>query len=967
MILACFTARGQVDTSYVYNTSTPFGTLDIRLAKSATRYYYLQENITFSYRESSPGVRTNTYRDMTSWDSSPYSQGNMREKNGSKDYFIMNYRLLFPQSYNASYSEGYPLIVMMHGAGERANCWDANCYWATKSYNPNNNSPVAPTTSNHQLLNNDHNLAHGGQPHLTARNLAAGKLPDDPTLHPRAFPGFVLFAQNLNGWNVTAVQDLIRLVRLAVKKYNINPDQIYIHGLSNGGSAVYEAIKRAPWLFSGALPMSAIGDAGITSKNLYSRVAHIPVWTFQGGRDTSPTPGKTQGYVTKFRNAGMEVRYSLYPNLGHGTWNTAYAEPDFFTWMLSKSKSKLHVYFDVPVICGTTGQGVRMGFSPGFHAYQWQRNGSNIPGATSNEYVATTAGEYRARFSRKANPGPDDWNEWSQVVTVTHNSPAKPTIAVTGTQFMRGPDNKSAYNVVYLSSTPGDKYFWYKNGALVNIPNTSLDDTTRVYRLSSGSTGSNGAFTVQTRGNDNCPSPVSDPVNLYFANSGPFMADSNIPSNFTGVATSAATIDLSWQDNSNIETGFEIWRRKPGGIFELAGKTGANVTTFQDTKLEPSIAYQYKVRAFHGTGRTKYSPGDNVNTNLVITTDADPIAPTAPSNLVVTDNTTSTISLSWTAATDNTGIRRYHVNYGANTVFTPSAATTFTITGLPMNAAYDISVIAEDFGGNLSPASNSVVGSTYVTGLAYGHATGAWTDLDLITNWNAPEFTGHVPNFTLAPRTQEDFFYFEFTGFLYINTGGSYQFRTTSDDGSRVTLDNVVRVNNDGVHNGDVTVTSGTFSLSAGTHTINVRYFEYIGSQSLTVLYRGPDTGNTWVEIPDEALKSGGAPPVPVNAASAGDVLIVSQPEVQPFKVNVYPNPARADNIFVRLEPETDAPVEIQMLDLVGKSFYSKTFEADEVRQGVAIQPANRVIPGIYVLVANQGRIIGKEKVIVRE
>jgi hypothetical protein len=98
--------------------------LDIRIAKSATRYYYLEENKTFSFRESSPGIRTNTYRDMTSWDSQPYSQGHLRERNGSSDNFVMNYRLLFPSNYNASYAEGYPLIVIMHGAGERANCWE---------------------------------------------------------------------------------------------------------------------------------------------------------------------------------------------------------------------------------------------------------------------------------------------------------------------------------------------------------------------------------------------------------------------------------------------------------------------------------------------------------------------------------------------------------------------------------------------------------------------------------------------------------------------------------------------------------------------------------------------------------------------------------------------------------------------------------------------------------------------------
>ena len=114
----------QVDTSFVYNTSTSYGTLDLRIAKSATRYYYLMENKTFSFRESAPGVKTDTYKDMTSWNSTPYTQGNLREKNGSADNFVMNYRLLFPVTYRETYSPGYPINVFMHGAGERGNCWD---------------------------------------------------------------------------------------------------------------------------------------------------------------------------------------------------------------------------------------------------------------------------------------------------------------------------------------------------------------------------------------------------------------------------------------------------------------------------------------------------------------------------------------------------------------------------------------------------------------------------------------------------------------------------------------------------------------------------------------------------------------------------------------------------------------------------------------------------------------------------
>src|SRR5687768_4316918 len=109
----CFNAVSQVDTAYVYKSGMPYGVLDIRVAKSASRYYYLDEGKTVAFRESAAGVKTNSYLPRTTWDSSPYLQGNLREKNGSDDYFVMNYRLLMPQSYNASYSPGYPLVLFL--------------------------------------------------------------------------------------------------------------------------------------------------------------------------------------------------------------------------------------------------------------------------------------------------------------------------------------------------------------------------------------------------------------------------------------------------------------------------------------------------------------------------------------------------------------------------------------------------------------------------------------------------------------------------------------------------------------------------------------------------------------------------------------------------------------------------------------------------------------------------------------
>jgi hypothetical protein len=420
LFVICFLCNGQVKPEYLYNTSLPFGTLDLRTKISATEYYYLQENITFSFRESSPGVRTNTFAKVTNWDSSPYGEGNMRKKTGANDEFIMNYRLLKPLNYDANFPDGYPLIVIMHGAVERGNCYYNDCYHADWNYNPNTNDPPAPTNPDNRLLNNDYHLTQSAKEHLAARNLAGTKLPNDPTLSARAFPGFVLMPQMLNVWDSLTVEDMIRVVLLHVEKYKINPDRVYIHGLSIGGYATYEAIKRAPWLFAAALPMSAVTEAGnIFKHNQQDKVAHIPLWTFQGGLDDDPSPSFTQATVDKFKASGASIKLTVYPDLGHRVWGRAYQEPNFFSWILSKRKNQIHALHGITQIDNDKKTYPKLVLAEGFYAYQWEQNGTLIPGATSNRFSPTSAGTYRARFSRKASPGVADWNTWSDPISIT--------------------------------------------------------------------------------------------------------------------------------------------------------------------------------------------------------------------------------------------------------------------------------------------------------------------------------------------------------------------------------------------------------------------------------------------------------------------------------------------------------------------------------------------------------------------
>jgi predicted esterase len=954
VLLIHFQLHAQVDTSYVYNTSTPYGTLDIRIAKSATRYYYLEEGKTFAFRESSPGVKTNTYRDMTSWDSSPYGQGNMKEKNGTLNTFVMNYRLLPPQGYNPSYSPGYPLVVFIHGAGERGNCWENTCYHGDRLWKPATNDPPAPTAADSKLLNNDHNLLHGGSALLTASKAAGTRLPNDPSMPARAFPGFVLFPQNMNGWDVNSVQDAIKLVRLISKKYNIDENRIYIQGLSNGGYGVYEAIKRAPWLFATAYAMSAVSDASIISKNLQSTVAHIPLWVFQGGQDSNPTPARTNNYVKKFREAGMVVRYSLYPELGHGTWNNAFKETDYYKYFLSKNKSNIHTFAGSTATCGTTGEGLKMELAAGFRAYQWEKNGVIISGATDNIYIATTPGTYRARFSRKLNPGASDWNQWSAAVTVTESNPAKPVLDQVGSVVLK--DLNGLNDAKLKASSNFAKYKWYKNGTLLPIADS-------VYEPVIKSTSGNGAYTLVVSGFDNCPSPASNAKYIFFTDTAPINITS--PEGFTATTPSSSSVKLTWTQSSTNESGFEIWRRKKLTSttftkWEMVTLTAANVTTYTDLTTEPSATYEFKIRAVGNAGRSGYLP--TTTNGLVVNTPDDSTPPTAPANLTAAAVAINTIKLSWSASTDNSGIRQYRIYYGGTSVATGSSVTNYTLSGLTLNTNYAFTVKAEDLGGNLSAASNSAAANTYVSGLFYEHSTGAWIDLDDI-NWTAPaEFTGKVTTFTLSPRTQEDYFNFEFDGFLYINVPGVYTFQTTSSDGSRLELDGTVLVSNDGVH-ANRTITSTAVTLTSGPKRINVKYFEFDESHSLTVRYKGPDTGNSFLTIPASALKSG----TPGGRVATEAEPVAEQTEERTL-FSVYPNPTNPGDINVTMEKETvdNSPVQIRMIDFSGREIFVRDFQAEEVNQGVKILPAESLQNGIYLMQIKQNGKTSQHRISIK-
>ncbi|HEX8014169.1 MAG TPA: endonuclease, partial [Flavobacterium sp.] len=100
----------------------------------------------------------------------------------------------------------------------------------------------------------------------------------------------------------------------------------------------------------------------------------------------------------------------------------------------------------------------------------------------------------------------------------------------------------------------------------------------------------------------------------------------------------------------------------------------------------------------------------------------DTQTPTAPASLASTSKTSTTISLSWNASTDNVAVTGYNV-YANGTLKTTVTSLTATITGLTASTAYSINVYAKDAAGNTSASSNTISVTTNSSG------TGTATDL----------------------------------------------------------------------------------------------------------------------------------------------------------------------------------------------------------------------------------------------
>lgn len=222
------------------------------------------------------------------------------EANGKK----LPYRFMKPEKVEEG--KKYPLVIFLHGAGERGNDNQLPLVHGVKEFaKPSSRKDypcylIAPQCPNGQKW---------AEVDWSARAHATPEKPSE------------------------SAQLLLQVLELLQKNHSIDPNRIYVTGLSMGGYGTWDLLTRHPGKFAAGIPVCGGGDETQAKK-----IAAIPVWVFHGAKDTAVKPERSRNMVKALEAAGGKPKYTEYPDVGHDSWNKAYADPETIKWLFSQKR-----------------------------------------------------------------------------------------------------------------------------------------------------------------------------------------------------------------------------------------------------------------------------------------------------------------------------------------------------------------------------------------------------------------------------------------------------------------------------------------------------------------------------------------------------------------------------------------------------------------------------------------------------
>jgi predicted peptidase len=226
---------------------------------------------------------------------------------------VLRYRLLKPDQgpdasiiRDPSSATKYPLVVFLHGAGERGSDNEA------------------------QLL---HGVAEFAKPESR-----------------KQYPCFLIAPQCPDGkkwvevdWSAaTHTQPeepsesealLLELIPALEEEYRIDPKRIYLTGLSMGGYGTWDLLARRPDLFAAGVPVCGGGD-----EKQAETLAKMPIWAFHGDKDTAVPVSRSRNMIAAIKKTGGKPHYTEYTGRGHDSWVPAYKDEAMMKWLFEQKK-----------------------------------------------------------------------------------------------------------------------------------------------------------------------------------------------------------------------------------------------------------------------------------------------------------------------------------------------------------------------------------------------------------------------------------------------------------------------------------------------------------------------------------------------------------------------------------------------------------------------------------------------------
>jgi predicted peptidase len=202
----------------------------------------------------------------------------------------ISYWLFLPNDYKPN-GKKFPLLLFLHGSGERGNNIDK-----VKSHGP-------------AKILNDPEKAKDWQ---------------FITVSPQCPANY--------SWSPA---QLMKLLEDVEKKYNVDENRIYVTGLSMGGFGTWGLLYHFPNHFAAGVPI-----CGGFNPNAAETFVDTPIWVFHGAKDTAVKLSSSTNVVDAIKAKGGEkVKLTVYPDLGHDSWTVTYDNPEIYSWLLEQKRN----------------------------------------------------------------------------------------------------------------------------------------------------------------------------------------------------------------------------------------------------------------------------------------------------------------------------------------------------------------------------------------------------------------------------------------------------------------------------------------------------------------------------------------------------------------------------------------------------------------------------------------------------